>query len=251
MSTANLVLWITLFTCVLTVSSESVLRDRRAAGANVLLNSVEDQVDDIFDLSQLLNTTVVINSATEYIAGALGAYYSIPRSVIDLVRPGPLPYGKVDIKINCVTCSTIQSCKFVFQSYFFPMFVTFWEVFYLMDRKLKSHWYPRGKWMDSTFKKTSSPLQLMYVYDSIINTVPFTNRVNIKLQYVVWLIPVLIITLLCLVIAAFFPCVGCFFCCCRFCGKCGGKAYHYQANHQTVKCIVLSIIILLSCTFQL
>lgn len=62
--------------------------------AQDVLNSVEDEVNDLFDLNQLPNRTEIIKSATEYIAGTLGAYYSIPRSVIDTVRPGPLPYGK-------------------------------------------------------------------------------------------------------------------------------------------------------------
>ena len=66
-----------------------------AAGAQGgLLNIVEDEVTSIFDLSRLPNGTNVVNSATEYVAGGLGAYYSIPRSIIDILRPGPLPYGK-------------------------------------------------------------------------------------------------------------------------------------------------------------
>ena len=32
-------------------------------------------------------------SNTDYSAGTLGPYYSLPELFIDIVRPGPLPYG--------------------------------------------------------------------------------------------------------------------------------------------------------------
>ena len=77
---------------------------QRATGAQaVLLNSLEE---GDFDLDQLLNLTVDINSATELLVGTLGVYYSIPRSVIDIIRPGPLPYGKnlISIELTVTTC---------------------------------------------------------------------------------------------------------------------------------------------------
>ena len=70
---------------------------QREAGAQDVLSSVQEEVSDIFDLNLLPNGTEIINSATEYFAGTLGAYYSIPRSVIDTIRPGPLPYGKINL----------------------------------------------------------------------------------------------------------------------------------------------------------
>jgi hypothetical protein len=60
-------------------------------------SSIQEDVSEIFDVNRLPNGTEIINSATQYIAGALGAYYSMPRSIIDIIRPGPLPYG---IKMN-------------------------------------------------------------------------------------------------------------------------------------------------------
>lgn len=59
-------------------------------------SSIQEDVSEIFDVNRLPNGTEIVNSATQYIAGALGAYYSMPRSVIDIIRPGPLPYGKLN-----------------------------------------------------------------------------------------------------------------------------------------------------------
>lgn len=64
----------------------------RESGAQ---SSIQDDISEIFDVNRLPNGTEIINSATRYIAGTLGAYYSMPRSVIDIIRPGPLPYGKI------------------------------------------------------------------------------------------------------------------------------------------------------------
>lgn len=93
---------------------------QRAAGAqDVLLNSIEE---GNFDLNQLLNLTVDINSATELLGGTLGVYYSIPRSVIDIIRPGPLPYGKHKPSVksdhmHVIICDIID---LLLQSCFFP-----------------------------------------------------------------------------------------------------------------------------------
>lgn len=63
-------------------------------------SSIQEDVSEIFDVNRLPNGTGIISSATQYFAGALGAYYSIPRSVVDTIRPGPLPYGKIKIKYS-------------------------------------------------------------------------------------------------------------------------------------------------------
>ena len=72
-------------------------------GSNLLVeresgtqSSIQEDVSGVFDVNRLPNGTEIINSATEYFAGALGAYYSMPGSVIDIIRPGPLPYGKIN-----------------------------------------------------------------------------------------------------------------------------------------------------------
>ena len=65
----------------------------RESGAQ---SSIQEDVSEIFDVNRLSNRTEIINSATQYFAGVLGAYYSMPRSVIDTIRPGPLPYGKIN-----------------------------------------------------------------------------------------------------------------------------------------------------------
>ena len=89
---ASVVVALSLIHCTLALPSgqggggaDSIRRHGRAA--------VDDEVEDIFDSSRFSNGTVLITSATGYFAGALETYYSIPRSVIDTIRPGPLPYG--------------------------------------------------------------------------------------------------------------------------------------------------------------
>lgn len=59
--------------------------------AESVVESIGDRVRIIFD--QLPNGTQ-IESVFDYLPGALGVYYSIPRSFIDTVLPGPLPYGE-------------------------------------------------------------------------------------------------------------------------------------------------------------
>lgn len=85
--------------------SHHLLFQRVARAQDVLLNSIEN---GNFDINQLLNLTVDINSATELLVGTLGVYYSIPRSVIDIIRPGPLPYGKrkpsINVELTVTTC---------------------------------------------------------------------------------------------------------------------------------------------------
>ena len=107
---ASAVLVLLLVNCTLSLPSGQgeggADSDLQPATASQLLNTTEN---DIFDHSRISNGTVIIRSATEYFAGALGAYYSIPRSAIDTVRPGPLPYGKQNqlpclaIRINWAT----------------------------------------------------------------------------------------------------------------------------------------------------
>ena len=63
---------------------------QRHAGAE---NSIQE-AQDVFD-TNLFSNKIEIISETEYFAGFLGVYYSIPRSIIDSLRPGPLPYGKI------------------------------------------------------------------------------------------------------------------------------------------------------------
>ena len=82
--------------------------ERAAGGQDGLLNSIEE---GNFDLDPLLNLTVDINSATEILVGTLGAYYSIPRSVIDTIRPGPLPYGKPKLlSLRLALKFTVTAC---------------------------------------------------------------------------------------------------------------------------------------------
>ena len=81
--------------CAIGAENNHLLVQRVTGVPDDLLNSIEN---GNFYLNQLLNITVNINSATEILVGTLGAYYSIPRSIIDIIQPGPLPYGKQSVK---------------------------------------------------------------------------------------------------------------------------------------------------------
>ena len=77
---------------------------KRQSGAQDIPSSVQEGASEIFYLNLLQNGTEIINSATKYYVGTLGVYYSIPRSVIDIIRPGPLPYGKINqlLMVRCI-----------------------------------------------------------------------------------------------------------------------------------------------------
>ena len=84
---------------------------KRQSDARDILNSAQEGASEVIYLNLFQNGTEIINSATQYFVGSLGVYYSIPRAVIDTIRPGPLPYGKI-LLINYVKSIPILGCFF-------------------------------------------------------------------------------------------------------------------------------------------
>ena len=64
-------------------------------------------------------------------------------------------------------------------------------------------------------------------------------------QFGKWWAPILVVTCLGPVFALLFSIVGCCFCCCRLCGKCGGDLQQEHLENNDLKCFILYIMLVL------
>ncbi|XP_065919451.1 prominin-1-A-like [Dysidea avara] len=60
-----------------------------------------------------------------------------------------------------------------------------------------------------------------------------------------WWAPILVVTCLGPVFALIFAIVGCCFCCCRFCGNCGGDLKQEHRENNDLRCFILYIMLVL------
>jgi len=165
-------------------------------------------------------------SVSARVPGALDGYFILPHSVIDGVLPGSIPYELITPVVSGLVGSLFGN----------SLSSGVEEVGSggLGIRQLFTRQTNGGSGDSGTDSDDNVPNELG------------GNIQEILTQFAARIIPVLVMVALGLLLAFLITCGGCCFCCCRLCGRCGAKGHRYRKKHQNVKCLVWTVIFLLS-----